>query len=413
MLDFFSKTGRIVRGLKSRNAKRRERAIEVLNALVKQGLTIRQALKLLFASTSRFPPGENDDDMAVRLIDAAATQVVPAFSDLIEIWYSQYSEPARQAALNLLLRINATKADQCFMRMLKAYGYPQVEHLYLRLWLLELRPRNPGVFFPDLITVSSTLELRTPAYHTAIAYCAKGVMRQGDLLPCTAIILADYRELRDKLMPMQQSDGVAWKWEDLYFDRFFKAYNLLLLMRFLRLDDVRSELDAALNYHDPRLKSVAVISSIRLGEIPAREHIEAVAATPLTRGRFLQRLGEMRRTELMPATYASEAMIAESNMVEWLSDPRELMREPDEIELMKVVERDTKAGRGNYYIYRYRTYEPHFSAKDGWQAGYAGPYLKTKPLHEYTEMNAFSAFTPWEEKSPEQHLDDWLNAERG
>ena len=412
MLDFFSKTGRIIRGLKSRSAKRRKRAIESLDSFVKQGLTSRQALKLLFASTSQFPPGENGDDMAVRLIEAAATQVIPAFSDLIEICYSQYSEPAREAALNLLLKINATKADQCFIRMLKAYGYPQVGYLSISLYLLEFQPRNPGIFFPDLITVSSTLELRTPAYHTAIEYCAKGVMRQVDLLPCTALILADYRELRDKLMPMQQSDGVAWKWEDPYFGWFAGAYNLLFLMGFLRLDDVREHLNAALSYHGIRLKEAAVFSLIRLGEIPAREQIEIVAATPLTRSRFLRRLGEMRRTELMPAAHATEALIAESNMVEWLSDPRELMREPDEIELMNVFERDTKKGRGNYYLFRFRTHEPHFSAKDGWQAGYAGPYLKTKPLHEYYEMNAFSMFTPWDEKSPEQHLDAWLDAKR-
>ena len=55
-------------------------------------------------------------------------------------------------------------------------------------------------------------------------------------------------------------------------------------------------------------------------------------------------------------------------MVSWLIFRTELARVPDEIELMKVVSVDTpRNGPIDYYVFRFRTYPPHWQPKtNGW-----------------------------------------------
>jgi hypothetical protein len=64
------------------------------------------------------------------------------------------------------------------------------------------------------------------------------------------------------------------------------------------------------------------------------------------------------------------------------------------------------AGIYDYYLFRFRTKEPHWAAKDGWIAGVSGPYLRkdeptTEPLG-----GTFSTFTKWDAKTPEEHVGD-------
>ena len=91
-------------------------------------------------------------------------------------------------------------------------------------------------------------------------------------------------------------------------------------------------------------------------------------------------------------------------MVHWLTFPTELAAVPDEIELMKVVEVETTDGPADYYLYRFRTFAPHWAADDGWMAGIAGPFSKGQ-LSTYGS-DTFSSFEAWDAKTPEEHMQD-------
>jgi hypothetical protein len=95
-------------------------------------------------------------------------------------------------------------------------------------------------------------------------------------------------------------------------------------------------------------------------------------------------------------------------MVNWLVYPTELNRLPDEIELMKVVAVDTGMPGGiyDYYLFRFRTKEPHWAAKDGWMAGVSGPYLRNDQPTMESLGETFSTFTKWEAKTPDEHVGD-------
>ena len=96
-------------------------------------------------------------------------------------------------------------------------------------------------------------------------------------------------------------------------------------------------------------------------------------------------------------------------MVHWLVYPTELARVPDEIELMHTIpvnegNEDTAA---EYYLFRFRTFEPHWAAKDGWMVGWVGPFLlKNVPTID-GDGQTFSEFTPWDSKTPDEHI-HWI-----
>jgi hypothetical protein len=95
-------------------------------------------------------------------------------------------------------------------------------------------------------------------------------------------------------------------------------------------------------------------------------------------------------------------------MVDWLMYPTELNAVPDEIELMKVVTVDTGLTDGiyDYYLFRFRTHEPHWAAKDGWMAGVSGPYLRKDEPTTESLGDTFSSFTKWDAKTPDEHVGD-------
>jgi hypothetical protein len=95
-------------------------------------------------------------------------------------------------------------------------------------------------------------------------------------------------------------------------------------------------------------------------------------------------------------------------MVNWLVYPTELNRVPDEIELMKVVPVDTGLPGGiyDYYLFRFRTKEPHWAAKNGWIAGVSGPFLRGDEPTTDALGDTFSSFAKWDSKTPDEHVGD-------
>jgi hypothetical protein len=169
---------------------------------------------------------------------------------------------------------------------------------------------------------------------------------------------------------------------------------------------VEEQLREALEYKDPRLKHFALVSLLRLGKPVDKMHVEDVACHAEMRNRLFVTLKQFGKSSLFPDQFRTQKSFAEADMVNWLIYPTELNRVPDEIELMKVVTVDTGLAGGvyDYYLFRFRTKEPHWAAKDGWMAGVSGPYLsKDQPTTEALG-DTFSTFTNWDSKTPAEHV---------
>jgi hypothetical protein len=118
-------------------------------------------------------------------------------------------------------------------------------------------------------------------------------------------------------------------------------------------------------------------------------------------------LEEVGRLDLFPAKYRSQEALAEGDLVRWLTFGTELGCAPDEIELMRVYRDEGGSGDDGllFYLFRFRTSEPHWAAKNGWMAGLAGPFRERDAPSPHSLGNTFSTMEPWESKTPEEHAE--------
>jgi hypothetical protein len=174
-----------------------------------------------------------------------------------------------------------------------------------------------------------------------------------------------------------------------------------------RSPEVIAALREAEKLQDPRVKMFAVLSLLKLGEAPSAQSLQDVAEDAESRGHLFGVLEARRALDLMPAPQRTQEKLAEADMVSWLTYPTELARAPDEIELMKTVKVDAGKDNGGifvYYVFRFRTREPHWAAKDGWMAGISGPFRKDEMPTMTGWGDTFSTFTKWEEFDVSEHL---------
>lgn len=148
-----------------------------------------------------------------------------------------------------------------------------------------------------------------------------------------------------------------------------------------------------------------VLSAVRSGATVATDQLIDLARRPDTRSILFRALHELNQSGLIPEEYRSLRSIAESDLVGWLVHPNELGAVPDEIELLKEIEREEgdPPEKYRFFVFKFRTKPPHWAAKDGWTAGVAGPYWDGEPpLH--MPAGVFSRFESIDSATPEEHL---------
>jgi hypothetical protein len=158
---------------------------------------------------------------------------------------------------------------------------------------------------------------------------------------------------------------------------------------------------------DPRPRLFAITSLIAHGEEPISQALLEVAQDAETRGILFTQLSALNKYQLFPKSELQQSKLAESDMVNWLTFPTELGRAPDHIELMKTVELDAGTNNGGifvYYIFRFKTDPPHWSAEDEWMAGISGPFRKDDFPTMYSWGDTFSTFTKWDKFDADEHL---------
>ena len=148
-----------------------------------------------------------------------------------------------------------------------------------------------------------------------------------------------------------------------------------------------------------------IYNSIGEGK-PDTDSITQCANDPCRRVHVYTLLVQLGRLDLFPAEFVNQQSIAESQLVNWLEHPNELKNPPDEIELVKIVTLpgEEPVGPINYYLFKFRTFEPHWAAHEGWMAGVAGPYpARSNDIHVFPG-GTFSELDAFDSKTPEEHV---------
>jgi hypothetical protein len=367
-----------------------------------------EAIDLLRGSAGAFPRDAPDEvDTPSLIMEVLLDAPRPEYRPVIEEVFPRLGRAAREGALSLLSIIDDDASAASFMRLLRAHAGELSDEFSLQP--LRDHRHHADVFFPGLLDLAKHSALGWEIYMTTTEFCQGGELTADKLAPRAGSLLAAYRAERDWLRPRQQPRGVAWMWADDYQKHRSIAALLLDIASCLPAGEVvDGELTAALGFRDPRLVYFALTSLlVHHRPLPAQA-VDAVAASAEMRNALYDRLAERHQEALFPARYRTQPAFAESNMVRWLMYPTELGRAPDKIELKKIVALDTEGPDGflDYYVFRWRTLPPHETAKDGWMAGVAGPFLRKEAPTTEAQGDTFSEFESWDARTPEEHVGD-------
>ena len=153
-----------------------------------------------------------------------------------------------------------------------------------------------------------------------------------------------------------------------------------------------------------RAKLAPALDPLDAGRDPDPTAVRQLAADRETRNALYDALAERGKESLFPREFRTRETFAESDLAFWLSHPNELQKSPDEMHLAQVVTVASDAGPVEYYLFRFRTREPHWAANKGWMAGVSGPYPKDPSAPLSAPGGTFSELEPFESKTPQDHV---------
>ncbi len=389
---------------------RRQSSIEELVELGGTRLSAADGLRLIRAAAEPHAgfPEDEDHPSAVYLRAALETPRIEYLGPLVQ-QFTALCPIARQKALLLISQLKEREAAEAFTSLVLEHGWPGDFRTILTGGFAE-EPRHGAVLFPRLLQAAPESEGEHEIYHLCLAYCRAGEIDRETLAPYAEQFLSAYAQRKAVLMPQQEQEGIAWRFEEEYAEARYEACLLLDLLGWVDTPRSRAELSAALEYTDPRLVYFAALSLMNLGEYVDADVWREIASSHEMRSWLFSALEEAERLDLFPEDIRSQPALACGDLVQWLCFPTELGREPDEIELMGVASMETEEEEGtlDFYMFRFRSFEPHWSAKDGWLAGVAGPFASKADPTPHGGGATFSAFQPWDKMEPAEHLNHML-----
>lgn len=393
----------IVAGLSSQDDETRKRAFEKLREIAKKGLSKEEALFAIKAAASEYPTsGVKWQDANKQLVYAVARSFHFGLINEVRGNFAVYPPSAQAASLNLLGNLDQREATEALADLLDQLSDDAIS---INLGTLSEEPRHADILFPRVLAHVHRVQLRWPISKLILAHLSTGWKPIETVMSEIASKMIQlHHNLKHVLFQKQQANGTGWIWEDEYREHRSLAALVLDVIGRLNNPGAEAELVEALQYNDPLLKMFAVVGLVRHGTDPEWHQVLPVAESAETRNWLYRHLAELKRIDIFPEKLATREAFAEGEMVNWLLFPTELAQVPDEIELMATIPFKSSEGLSDFYVFRFRTFEPHWAAKNGWIAGVAGPFLWEKRPSVDACGGTFSSFTPWDECSPEEHL---------
>lgn len=390
----------IVVHLRSADAETRQQAATRLEELAREGITIDEAHRLLQAAAGKWPT--NDVIDASDVLVAAALSVEGSYWNLIVESFPQYSERARWRIVQRLVERHGVDAAGTYVELVERYAADGMVPPAPLDGFLESSEATQFLV-PELLHYARANELGYQLHLLALRAVQSGLVSTSDLAPFADATVQLYGPMRARMRKLEQPDDDEWIWSDEYQDDRAHATLLVDLVGYMEGRGVARALNDALASRDPRVQYFAVMAGIRQGQFPPPEVIESIAASPEMRNWLYDGLDSVGQGIRFPRRFATQEALAESNMVDWLIYPTELGRVPHEIELMETFDSDD--GRERYYLFRFRTHEPHWAAEKGWMAGLSGPFAIADMPITRAGGSTFSTFTPWDENTPRGHFE--------
>lgn len=325
------------------------------------------------------------------------------FSDLVVQSFSKFNEMTRWHVVHRLAELGHEEAARTYLALLQGFDGKGLVPAASVVQFVE-SPDAVKLLFPRVLEYAHGDDLGYELYLLSLRVLEADGTRVAQFAPFQESMLTLYKMVRDRIRRRESPKGDDWIWEETYSTDRALATLLLDLMRFGSGPGIQEALDEALTSRDARVRHFAVMSKLRQGAPVDPSVVESVAASAEMRNWLFKGLAMLGKRDLFPERFANQESLAESDMVQWLTYPMELGRTPHEIELMQTFENDEKTER--FYLFRFRTRDPHWAAKDGWMAGLSGPFVIADMPTPEAGGSTFSSFTKWQEMSAQEHFEE-------
>jgi hypothetical protein len=397
-----SKLVPIIRGLRSGDRAERETARAMLHDLDTQDApTIRIAIQ---ESLRAFP---DDDSMwdrgSVVLMAWVSRRMQPELVQPVLQSYLGLDSATKYYALTALVCANSEEGIQAALDLYEVAS-EEVSETGFPFRSLEYSLLASELVFPRLLQIDKQAGAAN-GVHLLLAYCTAGKVSATQREACLHHLLPFAERRRKELNQFKDQSGGRARW---YWDEpaaFLRSELAVCLDVLGYFDDESSRqmLELCTDLDDPWPKLFAVVSLVRRACIVPAHSLDEVARDSETRRILLQSLAALNRHKLFPQAWLTREALAEADMVRWLVFPTELGQAPDEIELMGRFPFASEEGPTEYFVFRFRTVEPHWAAKSGWMAGVAGPYLPVAEIEPSGAYGCFSHFNAWDLMTAEEH----------
>ncbi len=375
------------------------------------------------SATDDFPgPQCERDDTTSHLLYAARDIVEDNDSakllTTIQSVFPMLSAKSKAAALQIIVMAQTAAAAQLYVQLLRAHADEIADEF------IPSFPRNSGaevanVLFPNLLGSARHPQLAIAIFHMLLDF------RQEDVVPdsiarehhgrMTSLLRAEIVEARKR----QKPSGIGWKYNEPYADHRDMIGLLFDLAGTLDSDQLLTVVQESRDLVDSRLRRFRAVALLTRGEFVSDEELDWIARSPRDRYRLVDQLVRIEMEERLPDACLDQKLLAEGHMVDWLCFGTELGREPDEIEL---IHKETRLQPLNsrllgwmklktlidYFFFKFRVTEEHWSTKDGWMVGMAGGYARNEQPTTKSDGCTFSRFDKFCEKSLIEHISDYL-----
>jgi hypothetical protein len=406
---------RVLAGLRLPDTAAREALMEELRAWEKERLPTEVAERVLRGAAETYPAVDGwpptPNEQLVRLL-WNGPPVAPA---TVLAVYPRLDEECRASVLRLLAMMPSRDASAALAKLLEdgceSGALPDV--YWPVLLPLEGAPRDADVLAGPLIRCLERNLWPRIAAATLLGYAQAGLIDDKQRKAIAAAVGPNLARLLASLgKPPREEEE-----KNEYLSRRSDAGLLLDLVGELKGEDSVEILAKGAQHEAAWLALWGVLGLIKCGATPPQQAIDKVAADAEARSVLFARLGALDRLDLFPARYRTQSALAESDMVRWLMYPTELAQAPDAIEEARVVPIETNDGAADLYVYKFRTFEPHWAAEKGWMVGVAGPFVQREQPTIRSLGATFSRFEPLDDKPLEEHvreilgtLEEWAEA---
>lgn len=417
----------LVARLKDPTKEVRDAARTELYTLARTGtLGIDDAAFLIEAATGTFPKreleGQDDTATMVRIAHETARDKNPAvLLPLITKHFAVLTPQAKCAALQIVTLVHTVPAATLYLKLLAEHR-PVFETMPLPMFEVAAGPEVASTLFPAIMAHMNFPNIAWSIFKMLLACRQAGQLGPAAVKPyhanITELLSTELRRARR----LQRPTGLGWRDETEYSSHRSTIGLLFDLAGYLDSKSLLAAVASCGDLLDPSLRRFRAITLLRRGVAVPDQELDWIAKSPRDRYWLFDQLHGLGLPARLPAACRDQALLAEGAMVDWLCYPTELGREPDEIILFAKESRSHSTGPRlvswlkkrqmvDYYFFRFRVTEEHWSNKDGWMVGMAGGYQRKDQPTTSHDGGTFSTFAAWGSKTPAEHVEDYLSDE--